>query len=440
MKKLHLYKLFVSILLFSVILPNVVAAEIKFIDITNPFLRKIPIAIPVFRAMSALPYEQQQVAGIADQVSDMLEFTGYFKIMDRGAFLYDAQKTGITEKELNFGNWTTIGAELLVTGGVQVAENQLTLDLLLFDTFKSQRLVGKRYKGGLDDTRLMVRRFCAEVLKVLTGRPGMFDSKLAFVSTVSGNKELFTCDFDGTNVQQLTKKGNITTSPAWSSNGRHMAYTSFVNGPAQIFIRDMKTGLEKNLRFEGVQIAPIWAPNKFEFAATLTVGGDQEIYLLTGGGKMIKRLTNNRGIDVEATWSPDGKKFAFVSNRSGTPQIYIKELGSGLVQRLTFEGRYNTQPCWSPKGDVIAYSSMEGGQINIYVIDVEGNNPVQITRDQGDNEAPAWSPDGSLIAFSSTREGRSRIYVMTAFGTDQRRLLTLPGEQSQPKWSPNFSQ
>ncbi|MEJ2038135.1 MAG: Tol-Pal system beta propeller repeat protein TolB [Desulfosarcinaceae bacterium] len=415
-------------------------AQVKFYDLTNPFLRKIPLAVPVFRAMTPVPAEAQQVTAIADQVEAMLDFTGYFKILDRGSFLYDAQATGITEKELNFGNWTTIGAELLVTGGVQVIGNELVLELRLFDTFKSKRLVGRSYRATLADSRNMVRRFCGEVMQALTGRPGMFDSRLAFVSNGSGHKEIYTCDFDGSHVQQLTKKGSITSFPAWSSDGRHMAFTSFSNGPAQIFIRDMANGLEKRLTFKGVQIAPNWHPEQFEFAATLSHGRDEEIYLLTGGGKIIKRLTNSRGIDVEPTWSPDGKRFAFVSNRAGTPQIYIREVNSGRVTRLTFEGQYNTQPSWSPKGDRIAYSSMQEGQINIIVIDTEGNNPIQLTQDQRDNEAPSWSPDGSLIAFSSTREGSSRVYVMTAYGTDQRRLLSLPGEQSQPKWSPNMPQ
>jgi TolB protein len=398
------------------------------------------MAVPVFRAMTPVSDESELAVAIADQVSDMLEFTGYFKMLDRAGFLYNAQNSGITEKELNFGNWTAVGAELLVTGGVQLIGDQVSLDLLLFDTFKAKRLVGRRYQGGLSDSRLMVKRFCAEVMKTLTGRPGMFGSHLAFVSGQNGKKEVYTCEFDGKDIRQVTKKGSITSFPVWSSDARYMAYTSFVNGPAQIFIREMASRIEKHFIFKGVQIAPNWRPDRFELATTLSHGKDQEIYLLTGGGKIIKRLTSSPGIDVEATWSPDGKQFAFVSNRAGTPQIYIKDVDNGQIRRLTFEGHYNTQPSWSPKGDRIAYSSLKEARLNIFVIDTEGRSPVQLTQDQGDNESPSWSPDGSLIAFSTTREGRSQIYVMTAFGTDQRRLISIPGEQSQPEWSPNFSE
>ena len=435
-----MFKLVVLIVALCCFPAIAITAEIKYFDLTNPFLRKIPIAVPVFKAMKGNAEEMAQTKSFADKLREMLSFSGYFKMLDRGSFLFDPQHSGITEKELNFNNWTTVGADLLVTGGIQVEGNHLVSELRLFDTVKGQLIVGKRYSGTTEDQRAMARRFSSEVLLALTNSPGCYDSQIAFVSHDKGTKEIFLCDFDGRNVRQLTHKHSISSFPEWSTDGNYLAYSSFANGPSQIFIHNLKNGTEKNLTFKGVQIAPVWRPKRFEFAATLSHTGDQEIYLLTGDGKMIKRLTNSRGIDVDMTWSPDGDKIAFVSNRSGTPQIYIQEIDSGRVQRLTFEGNYNTQPSWSPKGRMIAYSSMEGGEINIFVIDVDGNNPIQLTYNQGENESPSWSPDGNLIAFSSTREGKSRIYVMTAFGTDQRRLLSMPGKQSSPGWSANMQQ
>ncbi len=436
--KVMRYSAAMLLVLMLFLTPQTIMAEIKYFDLTNPFLRKIPMAIPQFQSLSADPTGNGQGEAFANELQEMLEFSGYFKMLDRGSFLHDPQKSGITKTTINFQNWMTIGAELLITGGLVIDGSNMSVELRLFDTFKSKLLVGKRYRGAVKDRRTVVKRFCSEVMQALTGNAGFFNSRLAFVSNGTGHKEIYQCDFDGKNVRRVTRKNSITSFPAWSSDGRHLAYTSFVKGPVQIFIRNLKTGAENSVAYKGVQIAPSWSPNKFELTATLSRGGDQEIYLLTGTGKMIKRLTNSRGIDVDATWSPDGKKIAFVSKRSGKPQIYIKELGSGRVERLTYEGRYNTQPNWSPKGNMIAYSSMAQGEINIYIIDVEGKNPIQLTYNQADNEAPTWSPDGSLIVFSSTREGGSRIYVMTASGTDQRRLLTMPGEQSHPKWSPNI--
>jgi TolB protein len=411
--------------------------QYEYIDISNPFLRKIPLAVPLFKNENGTAEEKRLSSSSADLLATSLEFTGYFKLLDRGAFLFDANKDGVLTPQINFANWTVIGAELLITGLFQEVDGKITMELRLFDTFKARRIIGKKYTGKKADQRRMIHRFCSEVIKYLTGNRGVFGSKIAFVSTGSGNKEIYSCAFDGYNPQQVTRNRSINLSPAWSSDGRYLAYTSYKKGKPDIYIKNLAEMQEMSINKKGLNITPAWMPGKFELAATLSFSGDQEIYLLTGSGKVIKRLTNIRGIDLSPTWSPDGKKLAFVSNRSGSPQIYVQDLTSGKVRRLTYEGSYNTQPNWSPRGDKIAFASVVDGRRNIVVMGLDGQEPLQLTHESGDNEAPSWSPDGSLIVFSSNREGPFRIYVMTAFGTDQRRLLVMKGEQTNPKWSMN---
>ena len=411
--------------------------QYEYIDISNPFLRKIPLAVPLFKNKNGTGEEKRLADSSADLLAASLEFTGYFKLLDRGAFLFDPQKDGVLTPQINFANWTVIGAELLITGLFKESGDNITMELRLFDTFKARRIIGKKYTGKKADQRRMIHRFCSEVIQYLTGKPGVFGSKIAFVSTGSGNKEIYSCAFDGYNPQQVTRNHSISLFPAWSSDGRYLAYTSYKKGKPDLFIKNLAEVQETTIANKGLNITPAWVPGKFELAATLSFSGDQEIYLLTGSGKVIKRLTNIRGIDVSPSWSPDGKKFAFVSNRAGSPQVYVQDLASGKVRRLTYEGNYNTQPNWSPQGDKIAYASVVDGRRNIIVMGLDGREPLQLTHESGDNEAPSWSPDGSLIAFSSNREGPFRIYVMTAFGTDQRRLLAMTGEQTNPKWSMN---
>ena len=373
----------------------------------------------------------------SDLLAETLAFTGYFKILDRGAFLADPQ-TDAVFSDINPQNWTSIGAELLITGGVLIKDQMVEMELRLYDTFKEQLLVGKKYTGGINDQREMVRLFCSEVIYALTGDRGIFNSKIAFVSTNSGNKEIYICDFDGYNPKRFTHTESISLTPAWSSDGKWLAYTSYEKGKADLYIKHLTEKFGAVIAKNGINITPAWIPGKFVLAATLSFSGDQEIYLLTGTGKISKRLTYNWGIDLSPTWSPDSKQMAFVSKRSGTPQIYIKNIDSGVVKRLTFQGNYNTQPTWSPKGDILAYSAMEEGRSNIFVIGVDGEGPVQLTHNEGDNESPSWSPDGNLVVFSSTREGPSKVYVLTAYGTDQRRLLSMKGEQTDPEWSPRI--
>ena len=415
--------------------PGLCRADYDYIVISNPFLKKIPVAVPLFK-VTAPSFDKTEISSRAsDLLSDTLEFTGYFRMLDRDMFLA-TQESEPVALNINFKRWTIIGAEFVVTGNILVnKDGMVEMELRLYDCFKERLLIGKRYKGWMNDRRRMIRRFCTEVIYRFTGSNGIFDSKIAFVSTGTGNKEIYTCDFDGFDPKQLTHINNIVLFPAWSSDGKWIAYTSYAKGKPDLYIKNLREKRGAVIAKKGINTTPAWIPGKFALAATLSFSGDQEIYMLTGAGKIIKRLTFNRGIDVSPSFSKDGKKMAFVSKRAGTPQIYIKSLETGHVKRLTFHGRYNTQPAWSPIGDKIAYSSMANGEINIYVIDADGGNPVQLTYDSRDNESPAWSPDGSLIAFSSTREGLSRIYVMTVCGTDQRPLLVMPGEQSSPVWN-----
>jgi TolB protein len=410
-----------------------------YIDINAPYLRKIPTAIPIFRDMTPGQGDAQLARKLSDLLTQTVKFTGFFEVLDRVSFLEDPQEAGLIQHTINFKNWTDIGAELLIKGGFQYKGGVLEVELRLFDTFGSRLVVGRRYTGRLNDHRRIIHRFCDEVILRLTGHRGIFSTQIALVSTTTGSKEIYIADFDGYNARQVTNTRTITLFPAWSSDGRWLAYTDYRRGKPELFIRHIKEQRGTVVSLGGSSITPAWVPNKFALAASLSHGGNPAIYMLSGNGKIMRKLTHHWGIDVAPTWSPDGKEFAFVSDRSGSPQIYIKNIENGNIRRLTYEGGYNTSPQWSPQGNYIAYVGLGNGHHDIYLIGIDGKGPIELTRDAGNNESPTWSPDGTLIAFSSTREGPSRVYVMNANGTDQRRLLLLDGEQTNPSWSPRLT-
>ncbi len=414
------------------------AGEYDYINISDPFLNKTPVAVTRFKALSGQDVEVKWGKEAEDILKAALEFTGYLKVMNPNAFLSDPAESGIQLGQINFKDWTGIGAELLITGGIEAVQGQVKLKLRLFDSFNTKLVVGKIYTGTPDQIRKMIHMFCSEISMKLTGSYGVFGSKLAFVSTVNGNKEIFISDFDGYTPRQITRHKSISLSPAWSHDGKWLAYVSYARGKPDIFIEKLGENRGAIVNYDGINIAPEWMPDQLNLAATLSFSGNQEIYLLTKKGEIIKRITKGWGVNVSPKFSPDGKKMAFTSSRGGNPQIYITDLQSGEVNRVTFAGRYNTSPAWSPDGKKIAYVGIEKNNINIFVLPLEPGSgmPVQLTRDQGSNEDPSWSPDGGLIVFKSDRDGRkSALFVMTAGGTDQRRLLTMEGQQSQPDWS-----
>ncbi|MCP4023172.1 MAG: hypothetical protein GY729_15120, partial [Desulfobacteraceae bacterium] len=196
------------------------AKEYDYINISNPFLKKTPVAVTQFKTFSG---HEAEVAGGKEArkiLANALNFTGYLKTMNPAAFLSNPAESGIKLSQINFRDWTGIGAELIVTGGIIENNGKLTLRLRLMDTFNRKLLVGKIYTGPRKQLRKMIHLFCSEISYKLTGKWGVFRSKIAFVSTVKGGKEIFVCDFDGKNVKQITHHKSISLSPSFSSDGK----------------------------------------------------------------------------------------------------------------------------------------------------------------------------------------------------------------------------
>ncbi len=436
MNKMIGYILYGFLGVFLCQIPPVFAKDYDYINISNPFLKKTPVAVTEFKASHGHAVEVKDGKTAQRILIEALDFTGYLKTMNPVSFLSNPADSGIQLGQINFRDWTGIGAELLITGEIIEAQGRVSFKLRLFDTFNTKLLVGKVYSGNRSQIRRMIHLFCAEISHALTGKWGVFNSKIVFVSTVDGKKEIFTCDFDGQNVKQITAHKSISLSPSWSSDGNWLAYVSYARGKPEIFIKNLKENRGAIIDYKGMNISPNWMPGQLKLAAALSFSGDQEIYLLTLKGEIIKRITNSWGIDVSPKFSPDGRKIAFTSKRTGTPQIHIKDMESGSVQRLTFKGANNTSPAWSPDGRNIAYVGIEDNRIDIFIVNIDKGLPVQLTMNAGDNEDPSWSSDGSLLAFSSTRDGGSpKLFVMNASGSDQRKLLSLKGRQTQPAWS-----
>ena len=434
--KIILHTLFYFLVGFLFFISTASAKDYDYINVTNPFLKKTPVAVTDFKTFNGHPDEVNIGKTALGILKEALDFTGYLKTMNPVSFLSNPSESGIGLGEINFRDWTGIGADLLITGGISEEKGKITFKLRLFDTFNTKLLIGKIYTGPESQVRKMIHLFCSEISYQLTGKWGIFNSQIAFVSTVNGKKEIFSCDFDGQNIKQITSHKSISLSPAWSFDGKWLAYVSYAKGKPDLFIKNLKENRGAIINYKGMNISPGWMPGQLKLVAALSFSGDQEIYLLNIKGKIIKRITKSWGIDVSPDFSPDGKKIVFSSKRAGTPQIYIQDLESDRPIRVTFKGKNNTSPAWSPDGKKIAYVGIKDNNIDIFVMPVASGIRVQLTMNAGDNEDPSWSPDGSMITFTSTRQGNvPRIFVMNATGSDPRRLLRMKGKQTQPSWS-----
>ena len=424
--------------LFITILQSIPADAKVYIDINAPSATRVPIIIPPFQNTGSQPDAQKLASRMALIISADLEFSGMFKIIDP-KLLNEAHLRGITRNQIKWDSLSVVGAEAIVTGSFEVSNDHITAELRLFDAVQGRRIMGKKYSGTLKEYRLICHRFANEILKELTGAPGIFETGIVFVMRTEGNKELYYCDYDGGNQRRLTTFNSLTLSPCFSPDASMLAFTSYIAGNPDLYRMNLASGkTEKISSKKGINISPDWSPDGKRIALTLSLkGGNSEIYTLDINSRTLKRITEHWATDVSPTWSPDGRQMAFVSSRSGSPQIFVLTIASGSVRRATFgKGNYNTSPAWSPRGNSITYAGLTDGKFNIHSINPDGSDYRQLTSGQGNNEDPSWSPDGRYITFSSNRTGRSEIYIMRADGTGQKRITFGNGEKFDPTWSP----
>jgi TolB protein len=433
----RMFKLLVIVLLL--LMPRLTYGQVRG-TIEGQIGQKYPIAVSPLRNLGSAEDTGRVSEGIADAIMYDLDLSGWFRVIDRSAYIEHPQKTGITLGTFDLKDWSTIGAEGLVKGGFTIQGDEISVELRLFDVYQAKERVGKRYTGRVKDFRRIAHKFADEIIYQFTGVPGIFNTRIVYVSNSGGRfKEIHVSHLDGSEKYQVTNNRTINLSPAWTPDGRSVLYTSYKDRNPSLYLFELYSGKEAKFSSRsGLNLGGRWSPDGQHVAVSLESGGNTDIYLLDRGGNVVRRLTQEPAIDVSPAWSPDGKQLVFVSDRSGSPQLYILEVASGRTRRLTYSGSYNTSPDWSPKGDKIAYISRVGNRFSIFTISIDGGEPQRLTHNSADNEDPSWSPDGRFIVFSSNRAGRYHLYIMQAGGENQKRLTGSGGDDTKPSWSPRL--
>ena len=304
------------------------------------------------------------------------------------------------------------------------------------------QVFAKIYNGTPDEAgaRQVARDFAADILQRF-GATSLSGSKIIFVSTRTGAKEIWMMDYDGTNQRAVTSYRSISTTPAVSPDGTKVAFTSFIRNRPEILIHSLLTG--RRLPFynqdASMNATPGFTPdgNNILFSSTAG-GGYAQIYMCSADGRNLRRLTNVRAVEVEPKVNPkNGTEVVFVSGRSGPQQIYRMNIEGTDITRLTTGEGEASNPSWHPEGQHIAFAwtrGFEPGNFNIFVMDVASRRVDQLTHGVGRNENPTWAPDGKHLVFSSKRGGRTQIFTMLADGT-QVKQLTTQSDNTMPVWS-----
>ncbi len=189
----------------------------------------------------------------------------------------------------------------------------------------------------------------------------------------------------------------------------------------------------------GAGLSPAWSPNGRLLAFDTVVDRNYDIWTMRPDGTARARVTRDPAPDYFAAWSPDGTQLVYTSDRGGEDLFVIRADGTG-ERRLTDHPAPDWGAAWSPDGTRIAFAGNAAGNLEIEVVNVDGTGRVALTNDPARDEHPAWSPDGTRIAFNSERDGNSNVYVMNADGSGVARLTDDPSGDWRPAWSPDGTQ
>lgn len=392
-----------------------------YIDITSPAVRKLPIAIFDFQGPSGKE--------MAEIIRNDLIFTGLFMYIDKSSYIEPASQP------FNPLNWTPLGIEAVIKGTVR-KEQGISVDVFLYDTFQASEILHKQYQADSKLLRQLAHGIANDIYQALTGKSGIFRSKIAFIGEEGNRKAIYIMDWDGHRIKKFGLKGSMVLTPHWSQDGKQILYSAERNRQWGVYLINFLRMTEKKIySSKGTNIAGDFFPDGNAFVLSSSQKGTPDLYTYEILRKKLRRITTSSGIEVSPSVSPDGTYIAFVSDRGGSPQIYIMHRDGSDIRRITFEGSYNTSPSWSPKGDRIAFSGRRGGKNQIFTLKPDGTDLTQLTQ-YGNNEEPSFSPDGRYITFSSDRGGRKGIYIMRANGEAQKKITPKSLRAYGPRWSP----
>ena len=340
-----------------------------------------------------------------------------------------------------FATWQGRSAEMLVHGYVRAgAGGQLTVGCYLYDVQLQQQLVREGWVVAPTDWRRAAHKCADLVYSRLSGESPFFDSKIAYIAETGPKdkrvKRLAIMDSDGANHRFITSGQSTALTPRYSPDYSRIAYVSYLNGYARIFVYDIGTGRQTLVtQSQNPTFAPRWSPDGRTILYSMAVAGNTDIYSVPAAGGTPRRLTDAPGIDVGGSYSPDGSQVVFESDRSGSQQIYVMNADGSGQRRISFFGGRAATPEWSPRGDQIAFTPIVG-DLRVAVMSPSGGGMRHLT-DSWQDEAPTWSPNGRIVQFFRTarNSGETSIWQVDLTGRNERRLPT-PVGASDPAWGP----
>ena len=408
------------------------------IEVTRGVERPVPMAIVPFGWEGPGAQAPFDVAAL---VSADLANSGRFAPMAVGDMVARPSQPA----EVRFQDWLIVDVDYLVIGQLQAnPDGGHTIVFQLFNVLQGEQIVGYRLTtgGSVGDLRVAGHRVADMIFEELTGIRGVFGTQIAYVNEQRMGTErrfqLIVSDSDGANPQVVTQSSEPLMSPAWSPDGRKLAYVSFEGGRSSIYVQELRTGIRERVSSrEGHNGAPVFSPDGRMLALTLSRDqGNFDVYMLNLANQILTRLTRHSANDTEPVWAPDGESIYFTSDRAGGPQVYrVEARVGGRVQRITYEGSYNARPRISPDGDRLAVVHEDRGNYRIALVDPD-TGLTQVLSNGSLDESPSFAPNGALIIYATQEGDRGVLASVSTDGRIRQQIASVAGQVREPVWSP----
>jgi TolB protein len=404
---------------------------------------------------NATPEIQEAAKTISDVLWDDLDFEGEFYLVPHE----EASKIPKADsvETLPYDRWSELGVDAVVLGSVTATpEGLLSVSVQVMGTrgdLARRQVFGKRYSGGGCSARNP--RNCAHYISddfhKSQGIEGVARTRLAFSSDrsseaatgrISGNaaQEIYISDYDGFNPRRVTVNRTLNIAPAWSPDGRFLAYTSYATGYPDVYVQSVYEVGKLSRPGGGTETTqnflPSWSPDGSRLAFTSSRDGHHEIYVINRDGSNLRRLTNHKLDNLMPAWSPSGQQIVFVSGRGGDAQLYLMGADGTGLEHLNCGESHCDHPSWSGAVNKIAYTcGTNAAGYNVCLLDMATRQIIKLTDGPGSNEQPTFAPNGRHIVFNTTRWGKKQLAMVDLKGSVYRKRITNTGNNTYPDWS-----